>query len=99
MKFIINKMKYDTEKMEKVAKVKKWYKVENIFTRALYGDKEVGMYYECDLWKSKKGNWLVTHENDYKTFAEAINEKEAKDLMMKYATDDYEKMFGDIPEA
>lgn len=31
MIFIIKGMKYDTDKMEKVADVKKWYRVDNLF--------------------------------------------------------------------
>lgn len=65
MQFVINGLKYDTEKMEKVADVKKWYQVDNIFTRAAYPGKEVGRMYDCELWKSAKGNWLLTHEEDY----------------------------------
>lgn len=36
MKFVINGMKYETDNMEMVAEVKKWYKVDTILTRALY---------------------------------------------------------------
>ncbi len=39
MKFIIKGMKYDTEKMKLIANVEKWYKVDNIFSRALYGER------------------------------------------------------------
>ena len=46
MIFIIKGMKYDTDKMEKVADVKKWYREDNIFSRALYGAQEVGRYYK-----------------------------------------------------
>ena len=98
MIFVIKGMKYDTDKMEKVADVKKWYRVDNILSRALYRE-EVGRYYKCELWKSKKGNWLVTTEYDYKTFGEAISESEAKGLMMVYAPDKYEELFEEIPEA
>lgn len=99
MIFIIKGMKYDTDKMEKVADVKKRYRVDNIFLRALYGAKEVGRYYKCELWKSKKGNWLLTHEYDCKKMGESISESEAKDLLLIYATDKYEELFEEIPEA
>lgn len=99
MIFIIKNMKYDTGKMEKVADVKKRYRVDNIFSRALYGEQEVRRYYECALWKSKKGNWLLTHEYDYKEMGEAISESEAKELLLRYAPDKYEELFEEIPEA
>lgn len=100
MQFVINGLKYDTEKMEKVANVKKWYQVGTIFTRAAYPGKEVGRTYDCQLWKSAKGNWLLTHEEDYaKTYGQAIQEEEAKSLLMRYATDIYEKLYGDLEEA
>ena len=99
MKFIIGGKKYDTEKMEKVADVQKWYRVDNIFSRALYGGEEVGKYYSCELWRSKKGNWLITHDYDNKKMGEAISDSEAMSLLMKYATDVYEEINGELPEA
>ena len=99
MIFIIKGMKYDTDKMEKVADVKKWYRVDNIFLRALYGNQEVGKYYECEVWRSKKRNWLLTHEYDYKMGGESVSESEAKELLLRYALDEYEKLFEEIPEA
>ena len=99
MKFVIGGKKYDTEKMEKVANVKKWYEVDNILTRAIYGGKEVGRFFNCELWRSKKGNWLLTTEYECKNRGEAISECEAMDLLMKYDTDVYEKIHGELPEA
>lgn len=100
MQFVINGLKYDTEKMEKVADVKKWYQIDNIWTRYAYPGKEVGRMYDCELWKSAKGNWLLTHEEDYtKKYGQAIQEEEAKNLLMRYATDIYEKLYGDLEEA
>lgn len=50
--------------------------------------------------KGNKGNWLLTHEEDYhENYGEAIEEEEAKELLMKYATGKYEEMFGKLPEA
>ena len=85
MQFVINGMKYETDNMEMVAEVKKWYRVDNTLTRAMYPGKEVGREYACQLWKSAKGNWLLTHEEDY--------------LLMRYATGIYEKLYGELPEA
>lgn len=100
MQFVINGMKYETDNMEMVAEVKKWYKVDTILPRALYPGEERGREYVCQLWKSKKGNWLLTHEEDYGTkYGQAIKEEEAKALLMRYATVIYEKMYGTLPEA
>lgn len=100
MKFVINGMKYETDNMEMVAEVKKWYRVDNTLTRAMYPGKEVGREYACQLWKSKKGNWLLTHEEDYgMKYGQAIKEEEAKNLLMRYATGIYEKLYGELPEA
>ena len=99
MVFIIDGKKYDTDKMEKVADVKKWYKVDNVFMSAIYGGEEVGRYYPCELWRSEKGNWLLTHEVNCETYGQAIYEFEAQRLLMTYATEEYEERYGELPEA
>lgn len=98
MIFIIKGLKYDTVKMKLISTVKKWYSYNNTLLEEMFG-REVGRTYVCQLWKSKKGNWLLTHENDYKVVGEAINEREAKELLMKYNPDKYEEVFEEIPEA
>lgn len=100
MRFVIGGMKYDTDKMERVAAVRKWYKNDSPLMRAVFQGQEVGKTYDCELWKSEKGNWLLTHEEDFRrTYGEAIEEEEAKALLMRYATETYESMFGELPEA
>ena len=98
MRFIINGLKYETDKMEEIATVKKWYRSTNAFVNAICG-KDSGQVYICTLWKSKKGKWLLTHEADYTKKGEAIEEDEAKQLLMQYAPDKYEELFEEIPEA
>ena len=100
MRFVIGGMKYDTDKMERVAAVRKWYREDNFLNQAMFPGKEVGRIRDCELWKSEKGNWLLTHEEDFqKKYGEAIEEEEAKALLMRYATETYESMFGELPEA
>ena len=99
MTFIINGLKYDTEKMEEIAKVKKWYETSNALVAMMHPSEKLGNMYFCTLWKSKKGNWLLTHEQDRKNIGEAISEDDAKELLMRYATNKYEEMFGEITEA
>lgn len=78
----------------------KWYREDNFINRAMFPGQEVGRTHECELWKSGKGNWLLTHEVDFsKTMGEAITREEAKELLMRYATPIYEEMFGALPEA
>lgn len=100
MKFVINGMKYDTDKMECMAGVKKWYQNNSPLVRVMFPGQEVGHTYNCELWKSEKGNWLLTHEEDFGAkYGEAIEEEEAKNLLMKYATAVYERVFEELPEA
>lgn len=94
MVFIINNMKYDTDKMEKVADVKKRYPVGGIWSQY------VTTIEDCGLWKTKRGNWLLTRKSCYGSHCgEAIKEAEAKELLLRYAWKAYEKEFGEIEEA
>ena len=52
---MIGGMKYDTDKMERVAAVRKWYKNDSPLMRAVFQGQEVGKTYDCELWKSEKG--------------------------------------------
>lgn len=99
MIFIINNKKYDTQKMRKVATVEKWYEVRSSFMSSLFGEK-VGRIYSCDLLKTEKGNFLLTHTEDFgKVYAEAITEEEAKRLMLQWDYKAYEGMYGEVQEA
>lgn len=41
MEFVIKGMKYNTEKMEKVAEVKKWYLINSFVLRSIYQEKKL----------------------------------------------------------
>ena len=85
---------------EPLDRLHNWYKNDSPLMRAVFQGQEVGKTYDCELWKSEKGNWLLTHEEDFqRTYGEAIEEEEAKALLMRYATETYESMFGELPEA
>ena len=99
MKFIINDLKYDTDKMEKIVEVKKWYPINNALIKAIYNGLNIGTEYTCELWKSKKGNYLLTHREDCSNIGEAISEEEAMKLMRKYDLTKFEEMYGEIEEA
>lgn len=100
MIFVIGEKKYNTENMEKVASVKKWYSLNSWMLDAMFGAKDLGRVYNCELWRSEKGNWLITHEKDYnEVVGQAIEEAEAKELLQKYDLKAYENLFGEIEEA
>ena len=97
MRFIINNLVYDTEKMEEIATVRKW--VKNITASAIFG-KEIGKQMPHILWKSNAGRYLLTHEEDFSvTYGQAIEEQEAKELLKQYSYKKYAEMFGEVPEA
>lgn len=49
MVFVIQGMKYDTEKMRKVATVKKWYREDTFLNRAMFPGQKVGRTHECEF--------------------------------------------------
>lgn len=96
MIFIINNLKYDTDKMEIISR-----KCIFRYSSELYGSflKQYGR--ETILWKSKKGNWLVTYKKGSSStvYAEALTSTQAMSLLLQYDIETYEKIFGEIEEA
>lgn len=95
MIFVINNLKYDTDKMELVSE-KCEYNYLTVICRDIceFSEKNV------KLFKSTKGNWLLTYEIDWhKSFAIALNEEKAKDILLTHDLKAYEKMFGELEEA
>lgn len=95
MIFVINNLKYDTDKMELVSDKchYKWF--GTILGNTMKFDGR-----EVKLYKSKKGNWLLTFKKDYGiTSGRALTEKEVKNLLMNYDVETYEKLFGELEEA
>ena len=39
MKFVIQGLKYNTDKMKKIANVKKWYETNSTLVKAIYGNR------------------------------------------------------------
>lgn len=96
MIFVIDNLKYDTDKMEIISR-----KCRVQYPSDFYCDviKQYGR--ETILWKSKKGNWLVTYKkcsNDT-VYAEALTSTQAMSLLVQYDIETYEKIFGEIEEA
>ena len=97
MIFVINNLKYDTDKMEIVSR-----KCRILYPSDLYYGSFIKKYgLDTILWKSKKGNWLVTYKkcsNDT-VYAEALTSTQAMSLLIQYDLETYEKIFGEIEEA
>lgn len=75
MLFVIDNLKYETEKMELVSeKVKK-----GVTTYIRFLDSKIFTRYDAQLYRSKKGRYLITWYQDYKTCAMAIDEAETRE--------------------
>ena len=96
MIFVIDKLKYDTDKMELISE-KCRYSYTWVFTLT---NTEMSSYVkDVKLWKSKKGNWLLTYRTDYSSRGVKLLEEEVKKLLLKYDLQKYEELFGEIEEA
>ena len=51
------------------------------------------------LWRSSKGNWLLTYKSDYTTYGKTLREKEVKNMLIQYDLEKYEQIFGEVEEA
>lgn len=98
-RFVIQNMIYDTDKMKLVGTVRKWYEFRGWLSQQIFGE-GTGRTYDCRLYRSDKGNWLLTHDDDTgAVIGEAIKEEEAKDLIMHSDYDAYTEYFGILEEA
>lgn len=95
MIFVLNNLKYDTDKMVLISDKCEYSYVSYIFTGTL----------KCrcknvKLYKSAKGRWLLTYTKDYDTVCgRAMTEQEVKDMLLVYDIETYEKEFGELEEA
>lgn len=96
MIFVIDNLKYDTDKMEIISR-----KCRYLYPADLYGDFVNNYGRETILWKSKKGNWLITYKkgSNSTVYAEALTSTQAMSLLVQYDLETYEKIFGEIEEA
>lgn len=97
-RFVINKKLYDTEKMVFIGDVSKSYKLTSYLEQQLFGQ-GVMRSFTCKLYRSAKGNWLLTRIYNGDELGEAITEIEAEQLLMKSNYDAYVKIFGELEEA
>lgn len=96
MTFVINNLKYDTDKMELISEKCK-YTYTWVFS--LTGDEIISYGKDVKLWKSKKGNWLLTYREDHDLIGVRMPDKNAKELLMRYDLQKYEELFGELEEA
>jgi len=94
MIFVINSLKYDTDKMELVSTKCKYSYSSTLFNAIVHCSGR-----NVKIFKSLKNHWLLTYETDYKNCAVALSEDEAKVYLMKYDVEAYEKYFGELEEA
>lgn len=96
MIFVIDNLKYDTNKMELISEKCK-YTYTWIFTLTNTEMRSYGK--DVKLWKSKKGNWLLTYNTGYTYGGVKLLEEDVKKLLMEYDLSKYEELFGEIEEA
>ena len=97
MIFVINDLKYDTNKMELMSE-KCEYTYTYRYPMFISDIHEYGQ--DVQLWKSVHGRWLLTYTRGYSaTYAKALTEQDAKNLLKKYDLDKYEELFGKLEEA
>ena len=95
MIFVINGLKYDTDKMELISD-----KCEHAYTYTMLGSKFYAHGKDVQLWRSVHGRWLLTYTRGYSTiYAKTLTEQEAKNLLKNYDLDKYEELFGELEEA
>lgn len=95
MKFVINDLKYDTDKMELISE-----KCEYTYTYMMFGSKFLGHGQDVQLWRSVHGRWLLTYNRGYSTvYAKTLTEQEVMNLLKRYDLDRYEELFGELEEA
>lgn len=93
MIFVINNLKYDTDKMRLISD-KCEYQYTGQYTGITYDAEDVR------LFKSIKGNWLLAYKANYSNdIGRALTEEEAKQLLLNYDLEVYEKLFGELEEA
>ena len=95
MVFVINKLKYDTDKMVLVSE-KCSYAYNTYFLNSKI--KYVGE--NVKLWKSAKGNWFLTYEDYFENkYGKVMDKNEVEELLIKYDLEKYEEIFGELEEA
>ena len=98
MVFVIDNLKYDTDKMALISDKCK-YKISSPsnFLQITYREDML----DVKLWKSNKDRWLITYKRPgyVQYMAQSLTEKKVKDLLITYDLPKYEEIFGELEEA
>ncbi len=95
MIFVIDGLKYDTDKMTLISDKCEW-----TYTSVIFGATFKFIGKNVKLYKSSKGNWLLTFEKDYSVaYGQKTTKEEVKSMLMRYDIEAYEKEFGELEEA
>ena len=95
MIFVINDLKYDTDKMELISE-----KCKYVYTYTMFGSEFCSCGKDVQIWRSVHGRWLLTYNRGLSTaYAKTLTEQEVKNLLKKYDLDKYEELFGELEEA
>ena len=85
-RYVINDLLYDTKRMQRISHVKKFFM-------------ESGRDYDCVLYRSKNGRFLIEYDVNRERHAQAISEDMARNLLMHQDYDNYVKLYGELEEA
>ena len=96
MIFVIDNLKYDTDKMELISEKCK-YTYE--WSLALTGTRMTSYGKNVRLYKTQKGRWLLTYRTDYGSRGVKLLEEDVKKLLLDYDLSKYEELFGELEEA
>ena len=95
MLFVINGLKYDTDKMELISKKCKWIHKGSLL--------EGSYNFVCDvnvkLYRSIHNRWLITYNYGANRHAIAISEETASKLLRDYDIEKYEQLFSELEYA
>lgn len=95
MIFIINKLKYDTDKMELISD-----KCQYLYSSATFVGNFSYWGNDVKLWRSKNKRWLLTYLTNHDNCrAVALPSEEAQEYLLRYDVEAYEKAFGELEEA
>ena len=95
MIFVINKLKYDTDKMQLISE-----KCEYLYKYNMFGSNFTNYGRDVKLWRSVNDRWLITHtRGSSNVYAEAISKEKAGALLLQYDVDKYEELFEKLEEA
>ena len=95
MIFIVNDLKYDTDKMELVSNKCKWQHEVLLHRNQYRTEYDVN----ANLYKSIHNRWLATYRYRGNMYAIALDEKRASNLLKRYDLKKYEQLFGELEEA